>query len=270
MPGAVHIDQWLQRAEPDFYAMFINVWIPFNAWYVHEYQEESDSTCLSQICSTENNYRIKIKKLLTDDTSEAKEFRYNIARLYRELSSHPIPAEAPLSFDNVLKEENKITSFQKDYRNYSYKWEYFKQTKPHCKCIVTSKNTQPLKTIVTIDLVTWNIDALLVNADYTGITNRVVQDKVREYFMRIRPYLAVPIVVPNSATPKQLRNAMKIDNESQLYFVNDLDKVSCAIVWMLYKLRCLIFHGNIGPAKDSCHIYEYAYNIQRVLIKALV
>lgn len=270
MLGAVHIEQWLQRAEPDFYAAFINAWIPFNAWYVHEYQEEHDNICLDKICSTENNYRIKIKNLLTSDTIEAKEFRYNIARLYRELASHPIPADAPLSFDNVLKEENQHLTCQQDYRNCSYKWQYFKQAKPHCKCIVTSKNTQPLKTIVTIDLVNWDLAALTTNVDYMGITNSVVQNKVREYFMQIKPYLAVPIVVPNTAPPKQLRNAMKIDIDSQLYFINDVDKVSCAIVRLLYQLRCLIFHGNIGPAKDTCHIYEYAYNIQRVLIKSLV
>lgn len=268
MIGAMHIEQWLQRAEPDYYAAFINAWIPFNAWYVHEYQETQDKACLDKICSTNNKYRLKIKTLLKGDTDESKEFLHNLSRLHYELLSHPIPGDNPINLDNVLKEENPNTVFQKDFRKYSYKWEYFKQVKPHCKCVVSHKDAFQT-TLCTIDLTQWNVEELEADQNFQNL-DEIIRGKIREYLNEIKPFLNVQIVIHTPISKMQLRNAKEIDADKKLYVINDIDKVSCAIVWLIYKLRCLIFHGNIGPTKDSSNIYKYAYYIQRALIKALV
>ena len=34
------IAKWLEKAEPDYYTLFIKVWIPYNAWYMHNFYDE--------------------------------------------------------------------------------------------------------------------------------------------------------------------------------------------------------------------------------------
>ena len=52
-------------------------------------------------------------------------------------------------------------------------------------------------------------------------------------------------------------------------FKNDVDLLSQAIIQVLYRLRCILFHGEIQPSKDNLSVYEYAYSIMRILIKSL-
>lgn len=268
MPNVIHIDQWLRRSEPDYYAMYINAWIPFNAWYVKEYNDTRDRACLEQICSTSNVYRNKIIALLSGVTPDAQRFRSYITTLHHELQRHSIPDEKPINFDNVLVQDNPTNVYQKDFSKYSFKWEYLRNSNPKCKCVVTHRTTHT--TIVTIDLAKWDEAELLANHDYLGIGNEIVKRKVLEYFYLIKPKICIPIVVPPIGNGRKPQRCITIDDGCSLYFTENLDKISSAIVWMLYKLRCLIFHGNITPTTAHSSIYECAFYMQRMLIKELI
>lgn len=269
MPQVVHIDEWLKRSEPDYYTMYINAWIPYNAWFVKEYNDESDGKCLKQVCTTDNAYRNKIKALLTNTDFEGKEFRYHLSKIQEELKAHSIPENAPINLNNVLVDKNNKTNFQKDYRKYSYKWEYNKPQKNQCRCVVSYRNSTQ-NTLVTFDLNEWNEEELKNNDSYKNIDIKVVREKVLEYFYEIRPQVKVPIIVQATKSGHRPHNVIVIDEDKHLYFINDVDKISRAIIWLLYKLRNMIFHGQINPNKACMPIYEHAYNIQRLLIKELV
>ena len=52
--------------------------------------------------------------------------------------------------------------------------------------------------------------------------------------------------------------------------VDNRDKIARAIMQIIYELRCKLFHGEIAPTSDYKRIYEYAFYIQKMLIKNLV
>lgn len=269
MPNATHISKWLQRAEPDFYSMFINAWIPFNAWYVKEYNDRHDRTCLNQIYTKPNKVKNKIKSYLGGDNSESILFRSYVTQLQLELLKHPIPDDAPINMGTVLVIDNPKNTAQDKDASYKYKWDYYKGSTPRCKCIVTRKNKQN-STYVTIDLAEWNEAELTANDVYVGIGDRRVQDKIREVFQLIRPRITRQTIVPPKDSGRTPKGVFVMDKEEHLYFVNDKELICQAIIEMLYQLRCMIFHGNIDPTTACGSIYEYAFHIQRMIIKELV
>lgn len=268
MPNVTHISKWLQRAEPDYYSMFINAWIPFNAWYVKEYHDRHDRTCLNQIYSQPNKIKNKIKSYLVEDDAESVRFRSYVSQLQSELLRHPIPDELPIDLGNVLKSDNLNSAVQRDYASYKFKWEYFKSGSPKCKCIVTRKITNT--TFLTINLSEWDELELSTNSDYLSINNWKIQEKVREFFQEIRPRLPIRTIIPPLRSGRIPKGALVIDKKQQLYCINDKELVSQAIIELLYQLRCMIFHGNIDPTTACGSIYEYAFHILRMIIKELV
>jgi len=69
MTSKIHINSWIEKAQMDFYTMFIKAWIPFNAWYLKEFYDEgsnriSDKNIIDYLKSNSNKYRDKIISLL--------------------------------------------------------------------------------------------------------------------------------------------------------------------------------------------------------------
>ena len=52
-------------------------------------------------------------------------------------------------------------------------------------------------------------------------------------------------------------------------FINDSDKLCKGLIEILYKLRNVLFHGEIIPDSDTNKVYEPAYHILYMLIQAL-
>ena len=43
--------------------------------------------------------------------------------------------------------------------------------------------------------------------------------------------------------------------------MNDAEKISEAIVIILYMLRCCLAHGDISPDESANEVYKYAYEV---------
>ena len=65
------------------------------------------------------------------------------------------------------------------------------------------------------------------------------------------------------------QHSICIDTNKNLYFTDNLEDVSKSIIQILYELRCKLFHGEIEPSDTNLGVFEQAFYIQRVLIKAL-
>ena len=83
MATNTHINKWIKRAELDYYTMFIKTWIPFNAWYMRDFYDDSitpprtsDKAIIDYLNSNSNKYRDKIKRLLRGTDDVAKEFSH--------------------------------------------------------------------------------------------------------------------------------------------------------------------------------------------------
>ena len=44
-------------------------------------------------------------------------------------------------------------------------------------------------------------------------------------------------------------------------FIKDTNKITEAIVIILYMLRCCLAHGNITPDEKTRNVYRYAYEV---------
>lgn len=276
---ATIIDNWINRSEMDYYTMFIKTWIPFNAWYMINFYDEvlkrtSDRDIINYLKDNSNKYRDKIKSLLTSQSDEAKIFRDNISRLHYELEDHAIPNhENRISFSNLSLNRNPNKTNSISFKAYTYKAEFKDQlpkTQKRFFCEVLNKRTN--STIHRIELFEWSMTELTNHPDYQAINDNEIQDNIRINFTEVNPNKPLQIIVPPSRIKngyKQPSNSIAIDEIKNLYFTDDIEKVSKAIIQLIYELRCKLFHGELDPTEANQEVFKYTYNIQKILIKEL-
>lgn len=268
-----HIQNWIDRSELviDYYTLFIKAWIPFNAWYMHNFYDEnsrsSDSSIINHLKNSDNTYRDKIKSLLRSTSEEGEIFKSYLYKLHSELIDHPIPNyDNRITFDNIVisKNSKKIESFDKGH--YSYKCEFksnLPKTDKRFICEVLKKNDKT--TIHRIELQKWCVNDLENNSNFTGIPKEEMKNNLKNCFREINPNKPTNITLDI----RNLKRNNHIKINDNLYFQNDENLVSSAIIHLIYELRCKLFHGEIDPTKANEKIYEYAFHIQRTLIKEL-
>lgn len=261
----IYLENWLKKAEIDYYQMFIFSWIPFNAWYMkHYYDYEnnivSDKDIINKIKNDENPFRSKILNLLNGTTSESIQFKENIYNLHRELESTTIPnQEKRISFSSLKTNDNSKRQEIIQYHNKSLKFEYLIQlprTSKRFKCTFLKNDGSAEGYIELHRCVDEEIE---VHSDYLN-KNTQLQKKIKLGFQEINPNKSTSIISTRSV-------GFKVYND--LYFINNPTIISQFLVELLYQLRCKIFHGEIDPKPAYYNIYKYAFLIINPLIKTL-
>lgn len=279
-----HINNWINRAElvMDYYTLFIKAWIPYNAWYMHNFFDEDsnpkrdrDAAIIGYINSTSNRYRDKIKSLLRGGDAQSVEFRLLLGKLHFELEANPIP-----DFDNriTFSTINLIRNTQKTHSQSLGQFTYsvrFDDTLPKTakRCFLEVQKKSNNQTIHRVELFNWSEEELNNEQDFISIPEIEKKNQLRDAFSKINPRKPIQIIV----SPKRTRgnnftkpdNSISIDESANLYFTDDHDLVSKVIVQLLYELRCKLFHGELDPIDSNLSVYEYAYKIQNILIKEL-
>ena len=282
MATNTHINNWIERAELDYYTMFIKTWIPFNAWYMRDFYDDSitpprtsDKAIIDYLNSNSNKYRDKIKSLLRGTDDVAKEFIALLSKLHYELEAHPIPDyENRISFLTINLIKNNIKTHSQSLGQHTYFVEFKDQlpkTQKRWFCEVQKKSNN--QTLHRIELHDWSLDNLNNDADFIALPENEMRNQIREAFLQINPKKPIVIIV----APKRRRNgaytqpdnSIAIDEAKHLYFTNDYDLVSKVVVQLIYELRCKLFHGELDPTEANLGIYENAYKIQKILIKEL-
>ena len=104
----------------------------------------------------------------------------------------------------------------------------------------------------------YNKDELQAQSDFVNLS--ITQ---KEYCLRcydeLRPYICES-VLDTSETAKKI---------GSYGFVNDANKISKAIVIVLYMLRCCLAHGDISPDESANKVYKYAYEVLVAPLKKL-
>ena len=85
---------------------------------------------------------------------------------------------------------------------------------------------------------------------FIGLTQRQ-KEQCEECYRELTPYRITSVLESGQAT-KQI---------GAYNFVNDAEKISEAIVIILYMLRCCLAHGDISPDKSANEVYKYAYEV---------
>jgi hypothetical protein len=179
-----------------------------------------------------------------------------------------------LFFNNKFT-KNNVKQHSHYYGHYAYKVEFKDQlprTQKRWFCeVLKKKNNQTLNRV---ELHEWSIEKLNQHPDFNAINNTEIQSQLRIAFNYINPKMPVNIVVPpkrnkslgNYIKPK---NSIIVDENKNLYFSDDIELVSKAVVQLIYELRCKLFHGEVDPNEANLGVYEQAYNIQKMLIQEL-
>ena len=277
-----HINNWINRAELDYYSMFIKTWIPFNAWYMRDFYDEStvpprtsDKSIIEYLNASSNKYRDKIKSLLRGTDDASREFLNLLGKLHFELENHPIPDyENRISFHNMNLAKNNVKSHPETKGQFIYFVEFKDQLpKTQKRWFLEIQKKSNRTTLHRIELFQWSLDELNNDPDFLQIPDQEKKNHLRNTFGKINPKKPEVVVIPPKTRvkgkPLQPQSSIAIDESRNLYFTNDYDLVSKVIVQLLYELRCKLFHGELDPTEANLGVYEYAYKIQRVLIKEL-
>ena len=278
MSITTHIRNWIDRSEPDYYIMFIKAWIPYNAWYMHNFYDEdakrtNDKSIIRYIGKEVNLYKNKIISLLRGSDEDSTVFKELLWRLHCELEKHPIPDYIDnISFSHICIEDNSQQTYTFNTKKYTFIGNYDKnkpKTTPRCKFDVIE--TKSLKTISSVELLKCSMSELLNNADYKAICKDEIKKGIEHCLKEIDPNKKISIInTPKPRKGKSQRPANSIIiKDDKLFFRDNIEDVSKAIIQILYELRCKLFHGEIEPTNANIGIYEQAFYIQRMLIKEL-
>ena len=279
-----HINNWIERAElvMDYYTLFIKAWIPYNAWYMHNFYDEDsnpkrdrDASIIFHINSTSNRYRDKIISLLRGADENAIEFRKHIGKLHFALEANPIPDfENMISFSTINLSRNILKKHSQSLGKHTYSVEFKDQlpkTQKRWFLEVQKKNNN--QTIHGVELHDWSLEQLNNDPDFIALPENEMRNQLRDSFLKINPKKPIIIIVPPKRIAggkyKQPSDSIIIDQSKNLYFTNDFDMVSKVIVQLIYELRCKLFHGELNPIDSNISVYENAYKIQKILIKEL-
>ena len=272
------ISKWIEKSEPDFYTLFIKAWIPYNSWYMHNYADEdsnrtSDRDIIEYIKSNPNAYKNKISALLQGVGDESDEFKQLVCKLHYNLDHNPIPDyDNRISFYSICIRGNSKRQETIQEKAFSVKGMVdLNLPKKDARWVFEIIDNKSMATISRIALYKCSIKELHNNADYISLDVKY-KSAVERCLNEINPDKKESVVVQavrrgNKYT--QPANSIVISKDENLYFINHVDDVSRAIIHVLYELRCKLFHGEIEPTTSNSGIYEQAFYIQRMLIKAL-
>lgn len=278
------ISKWIEKSEPDFYTLFIKAWIPYNSWYMHNFYDEdanprrtSDKDIIGYIKTNSNVYKDKIITLLRNNDDESNNFKLLISNLYYQLENTPIPnVNERISFNSICISDNTnsngpLTITESDFAVTGKKDVLLPRTSARWIFEINDTRTRTTRTISRISLMKCSLTELRTNNDFNSLANKY-KSSIEKCLNEIDPNKKISVMIP----PDRRRgkyveppHSICIDINKNLYFTDNLEDVSKSVIQILYELRCKLFHGEIAPTDANLGIYEQAYYIQRILIKAL-
>lgn len=261
-PFVDNSERWLAIAEIDYLTLFVKAWIPFNAWYRNSYPSiKRDREAINHIKSTPNIFRDKIHSLLNGHDYGSKMFKDKIAFLYHILEENYIPnSEKRISFERIVIERNPDTIKINQKNGWNYKVEL----------VYASSSTN-----------SFNINILVTgkggSTKYTHNQNQYSVTHLKEHVLESSSLNAIQIANLLEAyefiNPKRAINLISKNKSgivaSDIRLIGDVDRVSKGIIEILYRLRCILFHGELNPSKDNQKAYEPAFYLLKTLIGSL-
>ncbi len=261
--GIEQIKRWNELSGIDYYIQFIKVWIPFNAWYVNMYgDDKSDRFCITKI---QDNSQIKdsIIALLDINNTEdnAIELRKALASLHNELKNNAFPnAKNKITFNSVdlgISSENNVREIKnKDHYIINRYTENNPEGKPN-KSIKIELMNDKQETIFLFNQKKYDWEEIESNAEYKHLSQKR-KNNLEHLYLRINPRLILNM--------EEVKNR-GIELGEKVFFINNKELISKAIIEILYLLRCKIFHGEMIPSDNNKLIYKNAYQILSVIIK---
>lgn len=251
MPG---YKDWIDAIDikVDYFSAFMKAWIAFNAWYnsSDEIAGKSDKDCIEYIAGQTNRFKTYMMNLINAEDADGSAYRENLAKLHGSLLNAAITTQEyigvrqSVSFAEVAV-KNTNTFKQKDYYKYHYEC-----SRAHGKTKTVVKVKTTGAPVFCFEQEGYNINVLRQQSGFIGLTQRQ-KEQCEECYKELTPY-RITTVLASGQTTKQI---------GAYNFVNDTEKISEAIVIILYMLRCCLAHGDISPDESANEVYKYAYEV---------
>ncbi|MFM2224258.1 MAG: hypothetical protein RJA07_460 [Bacteroidota bacterium] len=261
MVKKLHIDNWIAKAEPDYYTMFIKAWIPFNAWYFTTYSTKRDSDALEKIYTTSNKIKNRIIAMLKKNDFESMVFKKHIATLHTELVNRTVlNYEKPVSFSEIILTGYFPNAATDTKDNIIYKAIPHK-TNGYRAVVVAADGS---KTYMDKAFSPYSINDFELNNHYLAL-NKKSQKIIKRIFLEIDPNKPKDLI----AKKGNKSSSIIMDKEKKIYFINEPDLIANALINILYTLRCLLIHGELDPTDINIEIYKRAYYIINPIIQEI-
>lgn len=99
------INLWKQKAEIDYFPLFISLWLSLNAWMKYDLDMTNDRCMLNSIKDNNNLLSNKFTELMLASDADGNRFRGNFGELHRALEN------ARIAYDKYDEWRNDIISF---------------------------------------------------------------------------------------------------------------------------------------------------------------
>ena len=259
MPG---YKDWIDAIDikVDYFSAFMKAWIAFNAWYNYsgEVDGKTDKEKIEFIGYKSNRFKTYVENLLVIDNAEGNAFRENLASLHTALLNAAITTQEyigvrqAVSFAEVaVRNSNANEHFE--FRNVKYVC-----SRSHGKITTIVTTTNNGCEILKHEQDEYDLNDLKQQSSFSRLSPER-QSKCITCYEKLTPYVISSVLATND---------QKI--EIGVYnFVNDVRRISQAIVTILYMLRCCLAHGDISPDEIANSVYRYAYEVLAAPLKKL-
>lgn len=251
MPG---YKDWIDAIDikVDYFSAFMKAWIAFNAWYNNsgEVPPGNDNTCIEYIASQTNRFKSYIINLINAEDSDGTAYRENLAKLHCSLLSAAITTQEyigvrqAISFSEVAVKNKNALARRDFYQN------HYECTRSHgkTKTRITAKVSGV--ELFSFEQDGYDIEVLKQQSTYKRLTS-TQRTQCEACYKEITPYL-ITSVLDSGQNSKTI---------GAYNFINNADKISEAVIIVLYMLRCCLAHGDISPDEASNDVYRYAYEV---------
>lgn len=254
-------EKWKSLASIDYFTQFVKAWIPLNAWYKNYYpQLKTDREAINEIKAHPNNFRNRLVSLLNNQGNDGVAFKSRITELHLELERKFIFNKGErITFEKIVIESNpkKHNSFHRQTLTYKVERNIAGKGQKEVQIDIVCKNGNIKFSYTQIN--GFDINNLISHQAFIKLSESQ-QSNLKACYEEINPSKPINLLSHN------LSDCISMEN---IHFVNDPDKLCKGIIEILYKLRNVLFHGEIIPDSDTNKVYEPAYQVLYTLIQAL-
>lgn len=255
-----NFNKWKSLASVDYFTQFIKAWIPFNAWYKTYYPSlDSDRAAIDFIKANHNKFRDRLFSLLRNQDNDSFAFKSRITELHLALERNYLHNKGDrITFVQISIESNSNLSHSFSRNTCIYEVRRgIPNRKGEIDIFIYGKGTVAKFSYTQTN--GFDLSDLICNPDFIKLSEPQ-QRNLEACYKEINPFKPINLLSDNPSNCIQMGN---------LHFINDLDKLCKGIIEILYKLRNVLFHGEIIPDGNTSRVYEPAYQILYTFIQAL-
>lgn len=259
MPG---YKDWIDAIEikVDYFSAFMKAWIAFNAWYNFsgEVVGKSDKECIEYIGSKSNRFKTYLENLLVMEDADGKSFRENLAGLHSALLNAAITTQEYIGVRQAVSFSEVAFKNANAREDFTFRSVKYLCTRAHGKITTSVTTTKNGAEIFRYEQDEYNLEELVQQSSFQKLTDER-QTKCISCYEKLAPYVMSSVIAEGD---------QKI--EIGVYnFVNDIGRISQAIITILYMLRCCLAHGDVSPDETANNVYRYAYEVLVAPLKKL-